>query len=92
LNKYASALSDFFYKVSVAAEYAQRDLQRDIADGLRGRQAWRDKIISADDARNARNGRDNGQPGDDDQCAPESSMGPVNGLLPRLSHTCSTHA
>jgi hypothetical protein len=44
LNKYASALSDFFYKVSVAAEYAQRDLQRDIADGLRGRQAWRDKI------------------------------------------------
>jgi hypothetical protein len=66
LNKYASTLSDFFYKVSVAAEYAQRNLQRDIADGLCGWQARSDKVIGANDARNTRNGRYDDQPGDDD--------------------------
>ncbi len=92
LNKYAPPLSNLFYKVSVAAEYAQWDLQRDVADCLRSGQARRDKIIGADDTRDARDGSDDGERGDDDQRAPEPSMRLFNGLLPRLSHTCSTHA
>ncbi len=92
INKYAPALPDFLDEISVAAENAQRDLQRDIANSLRGRQPGGYEIIGADDAGNARNGRHDGQPGHHGQGAPEPPVGPLNGLLPRLSHMCSTHA
>ena len=50
-NKNAAALSDLGYQVAVPAEYAQRNLQRNIANRLGGRQSRRDVIIGANNCR-----------------------------------------
>ena len=49
-DRNAPPLADLAYKVSVAAENPQGHLEPNVTNGLRGGQAWRSIVISADDA------------------------------------------
>ena len=61
-NRNASTLADLADQVAIAAEDAQRHLQRNVANGLRGRQARLHIIIGADNAGDGRDSADRPNP------------------------------
>ena len=61
--KYPPSFADLFDQAAVATEYAQWNLQRDISNGLCGRQSRRHIVVGADNGCSDRNGRRNRQSG-----------------------------
>ncbi len=72
----AAALADFRNQAAVAAENAQRNLQRDVADRLRLRQSGLHIVIGADDAGRKPDAAQ-GAAGDQDEQGAHQLMSPI---------------